>query len=84
MLSSNVEYLSARLYNSSIITGRSKDREERGRWCEASLKVLKDCVHAVNLYLLNGLPEPPGEVPHGFLLLLYNSLQITNISLQPY
>ena len=49
MLSSNVEYLSARLYNSSIITGRSKDREERGRWCEASLKVLKDCVHAVNL-----------------------------------
>ena len=48
--------------------------EERGRWREASLEVLKDCVHAVNFYLLDGLPEPPGEVSYGFLLLLYNSL----------
>ena len=27
MLSSNVEYLSARLYNSSIVVGRSRDSE---------------------------------------------------------
>ena len=56
MLSSNVEYLSARLYNSSIVAGGSKDREERGRWREASPKVLKDYVHAVITYLLDGLP----------------------------
>ena len=58
--------------------------EERGRWRETSSEVLKDCIHAVNLYLLDGLPEPPGEVPYGFLLLLYNSLQGANIHFLPY
>ena len=58
--------------------------EERGRWSEASLEVMKDCIHAVNLYLLNDLPESPGEVPYGFLLMLYNSLQRANISSLPY
>ena len=58
--------------------------EERGRWREASPEVLKDCVHSVNLYLLDGLPKPPGEVLYGFLFLLYYSLQRANISLLPY
>ena len=55
-----------------------------GRRREASLEVLKDCVHAVNLYLLDGLLEPPSEVSYGFVLLLYDSLQRTNIPLLPY
>ena len=50
--------------------------EERGRWREAAPEVLKDYIHAVNVHLLDGLLEPPGEVQYGFLLLLYNSLQI--------
>ena len=50
--------------------------EERGEWHEASLEVLIDRVHAVNLYALDNLPEPPGEVPYGF--------QRANISLFPY
>ena len=55
--------------------------EEISGWLEASPEVLKDCVHAINLYLLNGLPEPPYEVSYGFLFLLYNSLQRDNVSL---
>ena len=58
--------------------------EERGKWREISPQVLKDCFHAVNLYLLDGLLEPPGEFPYGFILLLYNSLQRTNIPLMSY
>ena len=58
--------------------------KERGRLDEASPKVMKDYVHVVNLYLLDGLPERPSEVPYGFLLLLYNSLQRTNIPLLSY
>ena len=58
--------------------------EEKGRWREASPEVLKDYVHVVNLYLLDWLPEPPGEVSYVFLLLLYNSLQRANIPLLPY
>ena len=58
--------------------------EKRGRWSEASLEVMKDYVHAVNLYLLDGLPEPLGEVSYGFLLMLYNNLQSANIPSLPY
>ena len=58
--------------------------EEKGRCREASPEVLKDCFHAVNLYLLDGLPKPLGEVPYGFLLLFYNSLQGANIPSLPY
>ena len=50
-----------------------------GKWRETSSEVLKDCVHAANFYLLDGLPKPLGVVPYGFLLLLYNSLQRANI-----
>ena len=39
--------------------------EEGGRRPEASLEVLKDCVHVVKFYLLGGLPEPPCKVPYG-------------------
>ena len=58
--------------------------EERGRWHEASPEVLKDYVDVVNLYLLDGLPKPPGEVSYGFLLPLYNDLQRADISLMSY
>ena len=39
-------------------------------WPEASLEVLKDYIHDISLYLLDGLPEPPYEVSYGFLFLL--------------
>ena len=58
--------------------------EERSGWLEASPEVLKDCVHVISLYLLDGLPEPPCEASYGFLLLLYNSLQRANVSLYIY
>ena len=58
--------------------------EEGNGWLEASPKVLKDCVHAISLYLLDGLPEPPSEVSYGFLFLLYNSLQRANVPLLQY
>ena len=58
--------------------------EEQSRRREALPEVLKDCVHAVNFYLLDDLPESPGEVLYGFLFLLYYSLQGTNINLLPY
>ena len=54
---------------------------ERSGWPEASPGVLKDCVHGISLYLLDGLPEPPCEVLYGFFFLLYNSLQRVNIPL---
>ena len=66
ILSSSVEYHSARMYNSSIVAGGSKDREmeEGGRRLEAFPEILKDHVHVVKFYLLNGLPEPPRKVPY--------------------
>ena len=47
ILSSSVEYLSARLYNSSIVVGRSRDSEWKKRVDrpKASLEVLKDYIH---------------------------------------
>ena len=57
--------------------------EGSGRY-EALPEVLKDCIHAVNFYLLDGLPESPGEVPYGFLFLLYYGMQRTNIPPLPY
>ena len=46
-------------------------------WPEASLEVLKDYVHAISLYLLDSLPEPPCEVSYGFLsyfIIVYKEL----------
>ena len=57
--------------------------EEGSQRPEASSEVLKDYIHAVKFYLLDGLPKPPCEAPYGFLL-LYNSLQIAYIPLLPY
>ena len=48
--------------------------EEGSRRCETSSEVLKDCVHVVKFYLLDGLPEPLDEVPYGFFFVLQNSL----------
>ena len=53
--------------------------EEGCRWPEVSLEVLKDCIHAIKFYLLDGLPEPPCEVPYGLFFVFQNSLQGTNI-----
>ena len=36
--------------------------EEGGQRPEASPEVLKDCVHVVQFYLLDGLPEPPRKI----------------------
>ena len=58
--------------------------EEGSQRPEASSEVLKDFIHAIKFYLLDGLPEPLCEVPYGFLFLLYNSLQRANIPFLPY
>ena len=41
---------------------------------EASLEVLKDCIHVVKFYLLNGLFKPPYEFPYGLFFRFQNSL----------
>ena len=62
-----------------------KTRSRRKEWmAKASPEVLKDCVYVISLYLLDGLPKPPCEVSYGFLFMLYNSLQRTNVPLQVY
>ena len=48
--------------------------EEGSQQPEASFEVLKDWIHAVKLYLLDGLPEPPCEVPYGLFFMFQNSL----------
>ena len=48
--------------------------EEGSRRSEASLEVLKDCIHAVKFYLLDGLLETPCEVPYGIFFMFQNSL----------
>ena len=58
--------------------------EEESGLLEASPEVLKDCIHAISLYLLDGLLEPPCEVLYGFLFLFYNSIQRANVPLLPY
>ena len=39
--------------------------EKGSRRPEASSEVLKDCIHVVKFYLLDGLLDPPCEVPYG-------------------
>ena len=53
--------------------------EEGSRQPKASPKVLKDCIHVVKFYLLDGLPEPPCEVLYGLFFVFQNSSQGTNI-----
>ena len=85
MLSFKVEYLSTRLYNSSIVVSGSKDNEwKNGVDGAAPPEVLKDCIHAVNLHLLDIFPESPGEILYGFFFLFYYSMQRTNIPFLSY
>ena len=37
-------------------------------------EVLKDCIHVVKFYLLDGLPEPLCEVPYGLFFVFQNNL----------
>ena len=48
--------------------------EEGSRRPEASPEVLKDCIHVVKFYLLDGLLEPPCEVPYELFFMFQNSL----------
>ena len=53
--------------------------DEGSRRLEASFEVLKDCIHAVKFYLLDGLPKPPCEVLYGLFFVFQISFQGTNI-----
>ena len=53
--------------------------EEGSRQLEASPEVLKDCIHTIKFYLLDGLPEPPCEVLYGLFFVFQHSLLGTNI-----
>ena len=69
MLSSSVENLSARRYNSSMIAGGSRDKDWiRGGRPKAPSEVLQDRIHTVDVDLLDRLTEPTREIPDGFLL----------------
>ena len=48
--------------------------EEGSRRPKASPKVLKDYVHAVKFYLLDGLPKPPCKVPYRLVFMFQNSV----------
>ena len=76
MLSSSVENLSARRYNSSMVAGGSRYRlEERSGRSKPSPEVLQDCIHTVNINLLDGLSELACEVPDGFVFSFEDSLE---------
>ena len=84
MLSSSVENLSARRYNSSMVASGSRDRlEERGGRSEASSKVLQDRIHTVNINMLDSLSEPACEVPNGFIFPFEDSLEGADIPFPP-
>ena len=47
---------------------------------KASPEVMKDRFHALKIYLLDGLPEPPRKIPYGLVFMLHNCLQGTDVS----
>ena len=71
MLSSSVENLSVGRYNSSIVAGGSRDKDWKNGVVDPKLlrKFWKDCIHTVNINLLNSLSEPACEVLDGFVFL---------------
>ena len=81
MLSSSVENLSTRRYNSSIVASGSKDKAWKNRVVEfkASSEVFQDHIHTVNINLLDSLSEPACEVPDGFVFSFENSLEGADI-----
>ena len=44
------------------------------KYLKASFKVLKDYIHVVKFYMLDGLPKPPCEVPYRLFYVFQNSL----------
>ena len=44
------------------------------KYLKASFKVLKDYIHVVKFYMLDGLPEPPCEVLYRLFYVFQNSL----------
>ena len=48
--------------------------EEGSGWRKALPKAMRDWVHAVNFYLLDSLPESPGEVSYDLIFLFYYCL----------
>ena len=78
MLSSSVENLSVRQYNSSIVVGGSKDKQQGGQ-PKTSSEVLQDRIHTVNINLLDCFFEPACEVPDGFVFPFEGSLEGANI-----
>ena len=53
--------------------------EEGSRQLEASSEVLKDLIHTIKFYLLDGLLEPPCEFLYGLFFVFQHSLLGANI-----
>ena len=54
-------------------------------WPEASPEVLKDCINAISLYLLDNLPEPfVKSRMDSSSCLIYNCMQRANVPLLSY
>ena len=77
MLSSSVENLSARRYNSSIVAGGSRDKDWKNGVVgpKLLLKFLQDRIHTVYIDLLDCLPEPACEVPDGLVFSFEDGLE---------
>ena len=83
MLSSSVEYLSACLYNSSIVVGGYKDNEWKngdGR-PKTPLEIMEDYIHTVGINLLDDPSKSYGEIVDGLVLALEDGLQRDNVPL---
>ena len=70
ILSSSVEYLSTRLYNSSIVVGESRDSEWKngGGRPKAPSEILEDRIHTVRINLLDDPSQSSGEITDGLVL----------------
>ena len=77
MLSSSVENLSARWYNSFIVAGRFRDKswKKKGGRPKASFEVLQDRVHIVDINLLDCLSKPVREVSNGLVFRFKDGLE---------
>ena len=80
MLSSSVENLSARQYNSSIVAGGSRDKDWKNGVVGPKL-LLKFCIHTIDINLLDRLSEPAREVPDGLVFPFKDGLEGTDVPL---
>ena len=76
MLSSSVENLSARRYNSSVVVSGSKDNDWKN-----GVEVFQYCIHTVNINMIDRLSEPAREIPNGLIFPFKDGLDGADVPL---